>query len=294
MNRKTASRIICGTLAFSFVGTAVLAACNSGKSSSENSSTSYVQSGGTSAESSSTSLSDWLPEYATGATPVEAGTSTRTTSEAATSPTYYEGKELEVKGAVDNAMSAYLHGDIDGILKYSTMEIMYYMAYRQRADKDTMKKAIEESGEDYFQALQENDVKWNVIEVAPLSDERFSDMSNFLYNEYDKIYSNDLPTYEEIKNALNISDVYVAVVEADYSGASEKIKEGMKNGLSSTSNFYVFCVDGEWQLDTTYSTSYSMQKVLKEKRDVIISPTDASIEDSTEGYTIERRESPDE
>lgn len=290
MKRSTASRIICGVLAVSFIGTAIFASCSEGANSGEKQATTEVGTNG--------DITEVLPSYRediNGTTNIpsiekDSATSSEGSTRTTSSPTYFTDKELAVKGAVDNALTAYLHGDIDGVMEYSDMEIMYYMAYKQRADKETMLKALSENGEDFFSGIQDNDVKWEVKSVSPISDEKYSDMKDYLYNKYGETYGE--PYFSEVEKAFNITDIYVAAVGVDYSD-SEEMQSGADAGLSSTSLFYVFGYEDKWVLDTAYSTAYSMQRAIDYQKQQQEQETTTSAE-TYEGYTIERRESKDE
>lgn len=206
-------------------------------------------------------------------------TETSSESGSADTPTRVEddltATQLEVLSAVDKGLTAFQTADIEGIYDYTDLIISYYIAYGKTALKEEVLAALEEEGTDIV-PMEEGMIEWKVSNIAPISDDRYAAMANFLYNEIDTWFEqsdgngNQYYSFSKVKEAFNIADIYCVEVEATYPLEPEDgVMYDMMPVEYSNSCFYVFKMDGEWKLDLPYSMYYTFSVLAAEMQNEI-------------------------
>ena len=178
------------------------------------------------------------------------------------------------KAAIDSGLRAYQQADMDGIVKYTDMELYYYAQFGKPSESEA---DLVQKLKDYKYVVTPvgvDDVTWDV-EIYSYDDEGVSDMRNWLEVELpaqiaeekeEKANTSEeaveailIPTFEEVKELYNISDVCIAHITSYYKD------DEAKNGIGESSVcFYAFKMNGEWKLDFMYSQSYAVSLFNKE------------------------------
>ena len=178
------------------------------------------------------------------------------------------------KAAIDSGLRAYQQADMDGIVKYTDMELYYYAQFGKPSESEA---DLVQKLKDYKYVVTPvgvDEVTWDV-EIYSYDDEGVSDMRNWLEVELpaqiaeekeEKANTSEeaveailIPTFEEVKELYNISDVCIAHITSYYKD------DEAKNGIGESSVcFYAFKMNGEWKLDFMYSQSYAVSLFNKE------------------------------
>lgn len=175
------------------------------------------------------------------------------------------------KAAIDSGLRAYQQADMDGIVKYTDMELYYYAQFGKPSESEA---DLVQKLKDYKYVVTPvgvDEVTWDV-EIYSYDDEGVSDMRNWLEVELpaqiaeEKANTSEeaveailIPTFEEVKELYNISDVCIAHITSYYKD------DEAENGIGESSVcFYAFKMNGKWKLDFMYSQSYAVSLFNKE------------------------------
>lgn len=203
---------------------------------------------------------------------------------------YVGDTEAEVRDAVNKALTAYSKGDIEGIVRYSDMEIPYYLYAGETGTEEQMIELLNESEEGTIVNAIEEGVEWEVLNVAPVNESTYSDMYSFLTDgkleeimaafgymttqtgfaedEEDGSIVPSYLTFKASKELFNITDIYAVRISANYDESTNDI--AVSNASESSGCFYVFRMNGQWKLDVVYSSAFAMYQAfstINENRD---------------------------
>ena len=189
---------------------------------------------------------------------------------------YFTKTELEIKGAVNNALKAFQTADVNGVFDYTDMEIFYYMAYEKVPSKEEINDAFLENGT-LIAPLDNESITWEILNIAPVNESTYVDMNAFLNGGFselvEKVNNNDeynlidnfgsISDFESIKKTFGITDVYAVQINAEYP-EGEDSGVALSPAIESSTCFYVFKMNGNWKLDIPYSTYFMVDKMIKE------------------------------
>lgn len=187
---------------------------------------------------------------------------------------YFTDEQIEIKKAVDKALTAFQTADIEGIFDCTDMDIFYYAVYEKVPSREELLQTLGESGTE-FSPIEDSEISWELLNIAPVNESTYTDMYAFLNggfadlvkkvnnsNEYNLMDNfGSIADFEKIRGIFGITDVYAVQINAEYPEKKDN-SVVISSAVESNTCFYVFKIKGNWKLDVPYSTYFMVDKMI--------------------------------
>lgn len=187
---------------------------------------------------------------------------------------YFTDEQIEIKKAVDKALTAFQTADVEGIFDCTDMDIFYYAAYGKVPSREELLQTFGESGTE-FSPIEDSEISWELLNIAPVNESTYTDMYAFLNgdfadlvkkvnnsNEYNLMDNfGSIADFEKIRDIFGITDVYAVQINAEYPEKKDN-SVVISSAVESNTCFYVFKIKGDWKLDIPYSTYFMVDKMI--------------------------------
>lgn len=187
---------------------------------------------------------------------------------------YFTDEQIEIKKAVDKALTAFRTADVEGIFDCTDMDIFYYAAYGKVPSREELLQTFGESGTE-FSPIEDSEISWELLNIAPVNESTYTDMYAFLNggfadlvkkvnnsNEYNLMDNfGSIADFEKIRDIFGITDVYAVQINAEYPEKKDN-SVVISSAVESNTCFYVFKIKGNWKLDIPYSTYFMVDKMI--------------------------------
>lgn len=187
---------------------------------------------------------------------------------------YFTDEQIEIKKAVDKALTAFQTADVEGIFDCTDMDIFYYAVYEKVPSREELLQTFGESGTE-FSPIEDSEISWELLNIAPVNESTYTDMYAFLNgdfadlvkkvnnsNEYNLMDNfGSIADFEKIRDIFGITDVYAVQINAEYPEKKDN-SVVISSAVESNTCFYVFKIKGDWKLDIPYSTYFMVDKMI--------------------------------
>lgn len=187
---------------------------------------------------------------------------------------YFTDEQIEIKKAVDKALTVFQTADVEGIFDCTDMDIFYYAAYGKVPSREELLQTFGESGTE-FSPIEDSEISWELLNIAPVNESTYTDMYAFLNggfadlvkkvnnsNEYNLMDNfGSIADFEKIRGIFGITDVYAVQINAEYPEKKDN-SVVISSAVESNTCFYVFKIKDNWKLDIPYSTYFMVDKMI--------------------------------